>query len=470
MAAPPAPGAEQVHTFKAQGAAVDLWKARANEVLMSGPAGTGKSRACLEKLHALMLKYPGARGLMVRKTRESLTSTGLVTFREKVANEAIDTGLVEWYGGSHEEPPQYRYGNSSKIMVGGMDKPTKIMSSEYDVIFVQEAIELTVTDWENLTTRLRNGVVRTMQLIADTNPDRPQHWLKQRADTGATSLIECRHEDNPMLYDAAARDWTDAGRVYMARLGALTGVRKERLLRGRWVTAEGLVYENWDPSVHLLPAMRRPPKSWPVFWSIDFGYTNPFVCQWWAQDPDGRLHLYRELYRTKRLVEDHAKDIMRQVATCKRQCDRTDRDHFPLTCERCQVVWMEARPTAIICDHDAEDRATLTKHLRLQTVPAKKTKTRGIQCVESRLKVQPDGHPRLYIHRDALTERDELLEEAKLPLCTEQEIGGYVWPPEAVAGTAPKEEPVKRDDHGMDGMRYIVAHHDLKGRYDIKWL
>jgi hypothetical protein len=42
-------------------------------------------------------------------------------------------------------------------MIGGMDKPTKIMSSEYDFIYVQEAIELTETDWENLTTRLRNG-------------------------------------------------------------------------------------------------------------------------------------------------------------------------------------------------------------------------------------------------------------------------------------------------------------------------
>jgi predicted transcriptional regulator len=40
---------------------------------------------------------------------------------------------------------------------------------------------------------------------------------------------------------------------------------------------------------------------------VDFGYTNPFVMQWWAEDPDGRLYLYREIYRTRRLVEDHAK-------------------------------------------------------------------------------------------------------------------------------------------------------------------
>ena len=387
----------------------------------------------------------------MRKTRESLTSTGLVTFREHVATEALESGLVTFYGGSREEPPQYRYENGSKIMVGGMDKPTKIMSSEYDVIYVQEAIELTVTDWENLTTRLRNGRIPYQQLIADTNPDRPQHWLKARADVGTTHLIESRHEDNPTLYDARTGTWTPAGQVYIARLDALTGVRLSRLRHGLWVGAEGLVYENYDPAVHLLPAMRRPPKDWTVYWVIDFGFTNPFVCQWWAEDPDGRLHLYREIYRTKRLVEDHARDILAQVVSPKGE-------------------WMEQRPSAIICDHDAEDRATLTKHLKMQTVAAKKSVTRGVQHVEARFRTEGDGKARLYLHRDALVQMDQDLKDAGKPFCTEQEIGGYVWPPEVVKGQAPKEAPVKVDDHGMDAMRYMVAHKDLKSRYDIKWL
>src|SRR3990167_5067145 len=55
------------------GACLDLFYTRADEVLISGPAGTGKSRACLEKLHLCASKYPGMRGLMIRKTRESLT-------------------------------------------------------------------------------------------------------------------------------------------------------------------------------------------------------------------------------------------------------------------------------------------------------------------------------------------------------------------------------------------------------------
>src|SRR5262249_27220491 len=105
--------------------------------------------------------------------------------------------------------------------------------------------------WEKVTTRLRNGVMPYQQLIADTNPDRPTHWLKQRCDAGRTLLLESRHEDNPVLWDMKAKAWTRIGTDYLAKLGALTGPRKLRLRDGRWVQAEGVVYEGWDPASYL---------------------------------------------------------------------------------------------------------------------------------------------------------------------------------------------------------------------------
>ena len=170
------------HRYQPHGSALDVMHCRAPEVLMSGPAGTGKSRACLEKLHLLALVNPGMRGLIVRKTLASLGSTALVTWREWVAKEALAAGVVKWYGGSPQESPQYRYTNGSAITVGGMDKSTRIMSSEYDVVYAQEAIELTEDDWEAITTRLRLGRIYFQQLMADTNPSVPTHWLKQRCD------------------------------------------------------------------------------------------------------------------------------------------------------------------------------------------------------------------------------------------------------------------------------------------------
>ncbi|MFI1472046.1 phage terminase large subunit [Streptomyces wuyuanensis] len=453
------------HVFEPHGTATDLFHCRDAEVLMSGPAGTGKSRACLEKLHMMALANPRMRGLIVRKTLASLGSTALVTWREHVAKEALEAGVVKWYGGSPQESPQYRYSNGSVITVGGMDKSTRIMSSEYDVCYVQEAIELTEEDWEAITTRLRNGKISFQQLMADTNPSVPTHWLKRRCDRGDTTFLNCRHQDNPTLY----RDGkvTVAGEAYLGKLSKLTGVRRARLEKGLWVAAEGLVYDGYDPDIHLVDPFPIP-DSWTRWWTVDFGYTNPFVLQCWAEDPDGRLYLYREIYYTRRLVEDHAKTILRQVRKCAECCDSNSPSHDCHTCEACQLVWTEPKPRAVICDHDAEDRATLERHLGMSTSPAKKSVSDGLQAGETRLKVAGDGKPRIFLMRDAVLERDAALDDAKRPTCTEEEIVGYVW--DQKDGKQPKESPVKEDDHGMDAMRYMVAERDLGARPGIRWM
>lgn len=458
-----------VRRYHPRGAALEAFHCRASEVLLSGPAGTGKSRGCLEKLHMMALLNPGMRGLIVRKTRESLGSTALVTWREHVAKEALASGVVSFYGGSAEEPPQYRYTNGSKIMIGGMDKPTKIMSSEYDIAYVQEAIELTTTDWENITTRLRNGVISFQQLIADCNPDMPTHWLKQRCDSGATKMIHCRHEDNPVLFTADGA-LTVRGADYISKLDALTGVRYQRLRRGLWVAAEGLIYEGYDPAIHLIEPFTIP-ANWTRWWVVDFGFTNPFVLQCWAEDPDGRLYLYREIYKTKTLVEDHARDILLQVT--KVTGDVPERTVLTAKDIRDDIAnglreWTEPRPRALICDHDAEDRATLERHVGMSTSAAHKTVKDGIQAAQSRFTPAGDGRARIFLLRDALVERDPALEDAKKPCCTAEEVVGYVW--DAQPGKPPKEVPVKENDHGCDGLRYIVAERDLGGRPRIRYM
>lgn len=436
------------HEYQPRGACRELFYAKDPEVLLSGPAGTGKSRACLEKLLLQAMRYPGMRGLICRKTQTSLGSTTLVTWRERVAAEAIAAGICRFHGGSPERASQYRFENGSTLTIGGMDKATKIMSSEYDVAYVGEAIELTIGDLEAITTRLRNGVMPYQQLIADTNPDADLHWLKRRCDAGTTRMLESRHTDNPVYFDAAGKV-TAAGAAYLAKLDNLSGVRRSRLRDGLWVSAEGVIYEDWDPVVHLVDRFKIP-TDWPRYWVVDFGIRNPFVCQWWARDPDGRLFMYREIYHTGRLVEDHARKILRQVTTG---------DHG---------VWIEPKPVRIICDHDAEGRATLERHLGLTTVAANKKVLEGIEAFASRLKPGPDGRPRLFYLRDSLVERDPFLVEAVKPTCTVEEIPGYVW--DRGAGKAPKEAPLKENDHGCDCGRYLAADLDLGGVPNIRWL
>lgn len=441
------------HRYQPFGTAVDAFRFKGPELLYAGPAGTGKSKCLLEKLHAMMLKYPGARGLIVRKTLASLGSTALVTYEQHVAKEHLAAGEVKWFGGSPKEAACYKYKNGSVIVVGGMDKSMKIMSSEYDVCYAQEATELLEEDWEAITTRLRNGKIPYQQLIADANPDVPTHWLKIRCDTGKTHHIRSRHEDNPILFEQTKDGpgpLTAVGRDYISKLDALTGVRYQRLRKGIWCAAEGLVYEEFDPDIHVHKRIARPPVSWTRYITVDFGYTNPMVVQFWAEDEDGRLYLYRELYETKITVDKMAAKIKQAM----------DLKHEP-------------RPRMIICDHDAEGRAVLERELGMSTKAAKKTVEDGIQAVKKRMiRSEADGRPRIYLCQDALVERDAALADRKKPTCTLEEIVGYIWDrgtsTAQAAGKPPKEVPVKEDDHGMDALRYMIAERDLKSRPRVR--
>lgn len=433
------------HSYTPRGASRELFSCKEGEVCLVGPAGTGKSLSCLEKLNLQAIKYAGMKGLIVRKTQVSLTSSALVTWRKFVIPELVQGGYVTFYGGGPEEPAQYRYANGSKINIGGMDKSSKIMSTEYDVVYVQEATELLEDDWEAITTRLRNWVMPYQQIIADCNPSFPTHWLNLRGRSGKTKFLVSRHEDNPALFDDAG-NITVPGREYMSKLDSLTGVRYLRLRKGIWAAAEGVIYDRWDDQANIINPFPVP-KEWPRYWSVDFGFTNPFVLQMWAQDPDGRLYLYREIYRTQRLVEDHARAVLNIV--------------------RPNGTWLEPQPVAVICDHDAEDRATLERHLGRATVPAKKTVSDGLQAVQARIPKAGDGKPRIFIMRGCTVDRDASLTDRKLPSSTEEEIPGYIWAP-VPEGKALKDEPLKKDDHGVDALRYIVAQIDLVGRPRIR--
>lgn len=462
------------HHYEPRGGCNEMFHSQAPEVLLSGPAGTGKSRACLEKLHMVCLLTPNVRALIVRKTLSSLGSTALVTYRNFVAKEALQIGTVNYYGGSAQEAPQYRYRNGSSITIGGMDRPTRIMSSEYDIIYVQEATELTIDDIEALNTRLRNWQISFQQLLMDCNPSHDKHWLKLRSNEGTTKLIETRHEDNPVLFDeihhpdsSVSYRVTEKGKSYIDKLDSLTGVRKKRLRYGLWVSAEGQIYENFDPALHVLKWEYDEegnrldlPHEWPRYWVIDFGFVHPFVLQCWAEDDDGNLYLYREIYMTQRTVAEHAKKIMSLVT-------RVNRIEIPNHLNRSvavreEIEWTEPVPLAIICDHDAEDRRTFERETGLGTQAASKSVSTGIDLVNERLKVQDNGYPRMFFMEDTLVERDQELVDKLLPTCTVEEIPGYVW------ATRPdgrnKEEPNKEDDHGCDTTRYITMFRDFKGK------
>jgi phage terminase large subunit len=408
----------------------DFFASDAFELMISGPAETGKTASSCVKLHHLMATTPKARGVMLRKTYASLISTVHETYKEVIARSDVQPVA---YGG--EKPQWYDYPNGSRLYLGGMDNAQKVLSGERDFIYFCQAEEATLQDWETLTTRAtgRAGATDTPQVFGDCNPGPPTHWIVNRP---SLKVIESRHIDNPRLYDADGA-LTAAGARSMGILEALTGILRERLYLGRWVAAEGLVF-NFDKAIHLIDPFPIPPE-WTRYRVIDFGFINPFACLWVARSPDGRLYVYRQHYHTQMLVSDHAKVIQAvERWYCEDGTPNPDREKI----------------TATLADHDAEDRATLSS-LGIGTIPGPKAVRPGIDAVEELLKLDATKRPRLYVFRDSLLTRDERLFERRQPVCLEQEFDLYAYP-KAADGKVQKEAPVKLYDHAIDPLRYLA--------------
>lgn len=233
------------------GGAREFWRYKEHEVILEGPYETGKTLVALDKLHNLLCKYKGARALMTRKTYKSLVQSAVVTYEQKVLPVPPDHpgSGVRSFGKS--KPEFYDYPNGSRLVVAGLDNADKVLSAEYDFIYVNQAEELTLDDWEKLLGRATGRAANApySQVMGDCNPDVPTHWIKNRK---SLKLFQQLHKHNPTLYDQQTGILTERGVKTMGILNSLTGLRFKRGVLGLWVGAEGLVYEGFDPAIHVI--------------------------------------------------------------------------------------------------------------------------------------------------------------------------------------------------------------------------
>jgi hypothetical protein len=238
------------------------------ELLIVGAAGTGKTYGILLVLHALSLQVPNLRVMVARKTRDSLTESVLPTYEQEIlpltGHGRISEGIIRRIRQS------YTYPNGTEWIVGGLDKPNKILSTSYDIGFVNEAIELTETDWETLQTRVgRPGRSHDLNiLLGDTNPGEASHWFKRRLKEGKTPHWTSTHRDNPAMYREG--EWTEEGLRYLSKLKRLTGSRRARFLEGRWVVGEGAWFDAFDAATHVSRQAGYDAR-FPVYLAVDSG-------------------------------------------------------------------------------------------------------------------------------------------------------------------------------------------------------
>ncbi len=124
------------------------------------------------------------------------------------------------------------------------------------------------------------------------------------------ACISMEWADNPWL-DPAEIDRLSA---------ALPEEELERRRYGRFYTAQGLVYKEFDETVHVIDPIDLP-HEWYDIISIDPGLRNPLSAHWYAVDGDGVIYVAAEHYEAGRDVKHHS-DMIRNI--CMRLDWHTD--------------------------------------------------------------------------------------------------------------------------------------------------
>lgn len=283
--------------------------------LLGGAAGPGKSDVARKGAYRLCLMVPGLSVLLLRKTNTELERTHIRAMRAEQGD--LGFKLMEQAG-------ECRFPNGSVIECGYMDDATsvqKYLSSEYDLIIPEEAVQYDPDHLMELMTRARSSKERVKALGGPwvwlpTNPGGPSHHLLK--------ALFMDHQPDTEAYPALARDYRPAEWQYIhatlddnpyldpdyERL-SLSGLRRARyaqLRHGDWDAAEGQFFDMFSAQTHT--RVVAPPEGAQWVEAFDWGYTQPSCWAAFVHLGDNHWHVQQCLKWTKLEPADGAARIL----------------------------------------------------------------------------------------------------------------------------------------------------------------
>ncbi len=364
-----------------------------------GGVGSGKTWAgCLK---SIMHCRPGYDGMIIAPTYPMLRDVTQRKFFELLEDAEIKYEFLK--------TEERAFVHGCNVFFRSADNPDRLRGPTLNWAYLDEAALMIESTWRIVLGRLRAGEPMAWITTTPAGFNWVYHYFAETKD------------DKYGMTQASTRENTHVPAEYIEDLVAnYKGEFASQEIEGNFVAFEGLVYPEFNPSVHVIPPFKLP-DHWQRFRAIDYGYTNPFVCVWGAVDEDGRLYIYDEHYQRKTLIAVHAETIRRRAGV------------YQFT----------------VADHDAQDNAEMAS-CGIPTRNAQKDVIRGIQKVKSRLGAAGDGKPRLFLFANCVNGI--------------KEAGMYRWA-EVKEGRNEKEEPVKENDHFWDAVRYMAMELDNKRVY-----
>jgi PBSX family phage terminase large subunit len=395
--------------------------------LWEGSIRSGKTFWSLIWLIDKVMTLPEGDGMLLGQTSETIERNYLSDFLELMDSDDIEYHYVQqkYIDVEVYQEEQDKHFTRRLWIVGAKDKGSirRIRGSSLMIAYIDELTMMPKIAFDELVGRLS---YKDSILLATTNPDSPYHWvLKDYVEHEDKKQDWARYtfimDDNMAL--------SDEYKARMKRQYSGIPARYQRMILGRWVMADGLIYD-FNESKHVLSQakfkdmFKSPPMKWHV--AGDYGTKNPtafgLIGQWPHPKPTrDRKYIYV-------LVSEYYHDGRKTNILKTTSAYLNDFRHF-IGQKRISTITLDPSATPLIAEF---------KQAGLTVTPADNDVLAGISLVGNHL-----ANESFYV----------------LDTCvnTIAEFGLYVW--DEVAGLKGIDRPIKDHDHAMDMVRYFFKTH-----------
>lgn len=393
-----------------------------------GGFGSGKTYIGAQTAIRLAMVAPKGRGLIGRHTLVDLKATTMKTFFE-----VCDPRLIAKWNKSENLLTLI---NGHEIYFWGLDDIEKLKSLEIGWFWFDEVDEVGVDPFKVAQGRLRNRN-QPKRLGFITSNSEGKNWTYKVFIRGET-LSSAADLEKYYVVKAPSNENTHLPSDYLETLNSYTGDLYKRYVQASFDVFEGQIFPDFKPTYHVV----RPfaiPEAWKRIRCMDWGENNPTTCIWLAIDPDGNIWAYREYVKRHEYSPFHVKQIKKLTGTEKIEYTVMDPS----------VKGRRGRSGKNI---DAE-----YKELGMPLQMGNNAVNAGIARIHRYLAIDHErihpvtkekGAPRLFIFDTCTVLLDE--------------IESYKFKKRSNDDENPLEEPVKKDDHCLDALRYgIMSRPDI---------
>jgi len=227
------------------------YQAKTKVVVNQGSSRSGKTYSILQLL--IFVKAFEERENVFTIARKTLTALKASAMRDFVdILKSVD--LYEEKNHNKSENTYKLNGNLFEFI--GLDQPQKKRGAKRDYLFINEANELTLEDWVQLSIRTKK------QIYLDYNPSMEEHWIYDIV----IPRDDCTFIKSTYLDNAAFLEPEQVREI--ENLINIDETYYKIYALGEMAQVKGAIYTNWGLT-ELFPA-----ECDMVFYGMDFGYSN----------------------------------------------------------------------------------------------------------------------------------------------------------------------------------------------------